>query len=140
MPTDVLLFMTWKTYGGEPSLDLPWARRLVGLLPPLAWRDKADLIEIAVVPDHVHVIARSGRQLDIPRLAQRLKGASCRYMNLDRAGRPPLKWAHGYDVRSIGRLALPAVRAYFDRQASKHQFAWVLRWSEGMPVAAIESQ
>lgn len=130
MAHDLLLFVTWKTFGGLPILDEPWARRLVGLLPELARREEAQLIEVAVVPNHVHVVARSALRVDVPRLAQRMKGASARLLNLDRGTRLPIRWAPGYDARSVSRGDLPRVRTYFDGERTRHRVEWVVRWSD----------
>ena len=133
MAHDLLLFVTWKTFGGLPVLDEAWARMLVGLLPELARREDAQLMEIAAVPNHVHVVARSGLRVDVPRLAQRMKGASARLLNLDRGTRLPIRWAPGYDARSVSRANLPRVRAYLDGQGTHHRAEWVVRWSDTRP-------
>jgi REP element-mobilizing transposase RayT len=132
MGFDYLVFMTWKTWGSSPSIDREQGTKLIGLLPVFARREGAALLEIAVVSTHVHVVARTQPRVDVPRLAQRMKGASSRYLNLDRGSRLPLRWAPGYDARTIGRPNLTKVRAYFDEQARRHRMDWVLRWSEGM--------
>lgn len=129
MGIDILFFLTWKTWRNRHLIDAAMADHLLAILPPLAILEKASLIEIAVVPDHVHAIVRTTVQPDLSAILQRLKGASARMVNRDTTPACPLRWATGYDARTIGRLALPTVRAYLDRQALKHGYAWQRRYS-----------
>jgi REP element-mobilizing transposase RayT len=124
--------MTWKTLGGEPSLDEAEATRLLDMLPVLARRVRCQLLEIAVLSNHVHVVASLPEPMPMSLLAQRLKGASSRLLNLQRAKR--MKWAHGYHVKTISREALHVVRRYLDGQSDKHRLPWVKRWCYGMQV------
>ena len=133
MGRDVLIFMTWKTLGAERTLTEDDGTRLLDMLPVFAHRVNCHLLEIAVVTNHVHVIASVPDTTPLSQLAQRMKGASSRYLNLIERKRK-LRWAHGYDSRSVGRDALPRVRAYFDGQDRKHHMPWVKRWSYGMQV------
>jgi hypothetical protein len=74
-----------------------------------------------IVADHVHLVLELPRRFDISRLVQGLKGASARIAN--REGlmpRAPLRWAEGYDVRSVGVRQLPRALAYVQGQAARH--------------------
>ena len=90
------------------------------------------MIEIAVLANHVHALVESGPRMDLPRLAQQLKGASSRYVNLDRGRERPLRWAPGYHVQAVSVESIPNIRAYFDRQATKHKVDWAVRWSRSV--------
>jgi REP element-mobilizing transposase RayT len=126
---DILLFMTWKTLGSLASISETAADGLIELLPGLALTENARVLEAAVVATHVHTVLRTQATPDIPRIAQRLKGASARLLNRQLEPTEQLHWARGYDVRTVGRQSLPTIRAYFDRQASKHRLLWVRRYS-----------
>jgi len=129
MAHSVLLFLTWKTRDSQPLIDEHVADQLLRLLPGLALTENTRLIEVAIVPTHVHAVVVPALRLDIPAIVQRLKGASARLVNRGRESGRPLRWDRGYDVRSIGRRSLPMVRSYFDIQAQKHGFPWVVRYS-----------
>ncbi len=111
------------------SIDEAVASRLVQLLPSLAIVEHAGLLEIAVLPNHIHVVAELTRATDIPRLAQRLKGTSARFANRDRWSEKRLRWDRGYDSRSMSRGAMRRVRAYLDGQAAHHGLTLLARWS-----------
>jgi putative transposase len=129
MPIDILLFITWRVNEGHPLIDEALANELKRLLPRLALTESARVIELAIVSTHVHTVMRTNRSPDLPRLVQRLKGASSRLINRDQPHLAGLHWDRGYDARSIGRRSLDAVRRYFDSQARKHGVKWVVRYS-----------
>ena len=81
----------------------------------------ARVIEIGLVRDHVHVILELPPRFDVPRLMQGIKGASARIANRDGiVVRDSLRWAQGYDLRSVGPRQLIAAIAYVRSQAAQH--------------------
>jgi REP element-mobilizing transposase RayT len=128
MPHDLLLFITWKTFRNLPLLDEPAGQFVSGLLPILARKEGATVEESAVLPDHVHVVLDPGPRSDLPRLLQRLKGESSFLVNRDQKLRRHIRWASGYDARSIGRRHLDAVINYFNAQKERHGAEWVVRY------------
>ncbi len=138
MPHDYLVFMTWKTFASAHSLDDEMAGNLAGALHRLATAEDATILELAILPSHVHVVVEVSALNDLPRLAQRLKGASARFANRDgwsSRGRT-LRWDPGDDSRSVARLALPDIRRYLDRQGDKHHLPLLARWSSIRDKAA----
>jgi putative transposase len=111
------------------SLDAAIAAKLVETLPPLARLEQAALLEMAVMPDHVHVLVELSPASVVSRLVQRFKGATARFANRDGWSTRLLCWEKGYDSRSIGRQAIPAVKSYLDTQAQKHHMPLMARWS-----------
>ena len=72
-------------------------------------------------PNHVHAIVQLPPIIDIPRLVQGLKGASARIANRDGLmPRARLRWADGYDLRSVGVRQLPNAVRYVSTQAEHH--------------------
>ena len=129
MAHEMLTFITWKTWGSLPGIDHSIAARLIELLPALAMAEHSGLLEIAVLPTHVHVVAELTRRSDIPQLVQRLKGASARFANRDGWSDKRLRWDRGYDARSMSRGAMKRVRAYLDDQPKHHELPMLARWS-----------
>lgn len=76
---------------------------------------------MGIVGDHVHVVLRLPAINNIPRMAQGFKGASARLANRDGLmPRAPLRWAEGYDLRSVGVRQLRTVVEHVENQASRH--------------------
>jgi REP element-mobilizing transposase RayT len=102
-------------------IDAAVAHFLQPFLLAEAKRHGARVIEIGVVPNHVHLLLELPPAYDVPRLVQGLKGASARLANRDGHSRnKSLRWDAGYDLRSVGIKQLPQVANYVRLQEVKH--------------------
>jgi len=126
MPFKLYVLITWTTRNRLDLVDRAGARFLERFLPPVAARNGAEVLATGIVADHVHVLVRLGPVVDVPRLVQGLKGASARVANRDHVTQRRLRWANGYDLRSVSPGGLNAARAYLENQ-SKHHPDRVLR-------------
>jgi REP element-mobilizing transposase RayT len=81
------------------------------------------VLAIGVVKDHVHLLLRLAPVLDVPRLVQGLKGASARVANRDCVIKDvTLRWAAGYDLRSVSPCNLVRAERYVKAQAKRHRW------------------
>lgn len=138
MPHDLLLFATWKTWYNRHMIDEQIAEELVRMLPGLARQESCWIVELAVIPDHVHAVIHTTAKPDIPKLLQRLKGASSRMVNRGRPPRRHLRWQPGYHITSLSRYNLHYVQAYLNRQAEKHGYAWQKRYT--IPAKPVDER
>ncbi len=95
----------------------------VHLYVHLTWTTlrRLPLLELGIVSNHVHAILQLPPVIDIPRLVQGLKGASARIANRDGLmPRARLRWADGYDLRSVSVRQLEDARRYVRTQAEHH--------------------
>jgi REP element-mobilizing transposase RayT len=121
MATTILALLTWTTRDREALIGASGATFLRQFLPHAARRVGAQVLATGVVQNHVHLLLRLGAVVDITNLVQRLKGASARIANRDGVmGATRLRWAKGYDIRSVSLRALLAARAYLARQEDRH--------------------
>ena len=91
------------------------------MLPEIARRHGTRVIELGIVRNHVHVVVELPLRIDVPRLVQGLKGASARIANRDGVmPRARLRWADGYDLRSLGVRDLRGAIRYVRLQAERH--------------------
>jgi REP element-mobilizing transposase RayT len=121
MSITLYALLTWTTRDRAELIDEPGAAFLREFLPKAARRNRAQVLATGIVKDHVHILLFLDALVDIPTLVQRLKGASARIANRDRVmGTAQLRWAKGYDLRSVSPRAVPAARAYLARQATRH--------------------
>ncbi len=129
MAFDLLVFITWTTLDRARLIDSQVAAELKKLLPVLASKAGATLVELAIVETHVHTVLSLGRAFDIAVLVQSLKGASCRMVNQVVSRPQPLRWASGYDLHSVGRRNMPTISRYLDGQGAHHNEQLWVRWS-----------
>jgi putative transposase len=80
---------------------------------------QAQLIEMEVMPDHVHLLVDVDPQFGIHRLVKEIKGTSSREL---RAGfsflkrRLPTLWTNSYFVSTVGGAPLAIVKQYIENQ------------------------
>ncbi|MSR07008.1 MAG: IS200/IS605 family transposase [Gemmatimonadetes bacterium] len=122
MPFLLHALITWTTRERAPLITARVADYLREALPKLARRYGAEVLEMGIVNDHVHVLARLPARFDVPRLAQGLKGATARVANRDGTAKKgeSLYWASGYDLRAVGVHSLKAAKAYLMTQRARH--------------------
>jgi REP element-mobilizing transposase RayT len=97
------------------------ARFLERFVRQEATRHGARVLETDIVSNHVHAIVQLPPVIDIPRMVQGLKGASARIANRDGLmPRARLRWADGYDLRSVGVRQLAGAMQYVRTQAEHH--------------------
>jgi REP element-mobilizing transposase RayT len=91
-------------------------------LPSIARQERARILDLGIVGTHVHVLIRTHPTTVLPRLLQRFKGGSAAIANKEGHvdhGRK-LRWAKGYNIETVSRNALAAVRHYVRLQAERH--------------------
>lgn len=121
MPVRLYAMLTWTTLRRLPLINPGVATFLCRALPTIGQRYNVRVIAVGVVRNHVHVILQLPSRVDIPRLVQGLKGGTARIANRDGLmPRAPLRWADGYDLRSIGVRDLKRAIAYVRAQAERH--------------------
>ncbi|MBI4420035.1 MAG: IS200/IS605 family transposase, partial [Gemmatimonadetes bacterium] len=122
MPVVFYAHLTWTTLARAPLIDAPVAAFLQRFVPAQAQRFGAQVLEIGIVRDHVHVLLHLAPSCPVAQLVQGLKGASARIVNRDGIAPPGrrLRWDRGYDLRSVSPQALAAACNYVRRQAERH--------------------
>jgi putative transposase len=79
----------------------------------------ADLIELDVMPDHVHLLVDVDPQYGIHRLIKEIKGLSSRELRQRfpfLKSRLPTLWTHSYFVSTVGGAPLAIVKQYIENQ------------------------
>ena len=80
---------------------------------------QAEVIELEVMPDHVHLLCEVDPQFGVHRLVRHLKGRSSRLLRQEFAGlrsRLPTLWTNAYFVATVGGAPLTAIMQYIENQ------------------------
>src|SRR5205823_10733858 len=121
MPVRLYALLTWTTLRRLPLIHAGAAAFLRRVLPEIARRHGTRVVDLGIVRNHVHLVLELPARVDIPRLVQGLKGASARIANRDGIMlRARLRWADGYDLRSLGVRDLRRAIAYVRTQQDRH--------------------
>lgn len=79
------------------------------------------LLEMEVMPDHVHLLLEVDPQFGIHQAVKRIKGRSSRILRAEfpsLRSRIPTLWTNSYFVSTVGGSPLAAVRKYIEKQKS----------------------
>lgn len=95
------------------------ATRLKELITEVCADLDADLIELEVMPDHVHLVVVCDPQFGIHRLVKRIKGRTshdlrAEFPNL--RSKLPTLWTNSYFVSTVGGAPLEALKEYVRNQ------------------------
>lgn len=80
---------------------------------------QADLIELEVMPDHVHLLVEVDPQFGIHKLVKQLKGRSSRLLRREfpaLKSRLPSLWTNSYFVSTVGGAPLEVIKQYIENQ------------------------
>jgi putative transposase len=95
------------------------AERLKQILLEVAQETRCDLIELEVMPDHVHVLAGIDPQFGVHRLTKLMKGRSSRLLRQEfpkLRSRLPTLWTNSYFVSTVGGAPLSIIKQYIENQ------------------------
>ena len=83
---------------------------------------RAEIIELGVMPDHVHLLCEVDPQFGIHRVVRRLKGRSSRLLREEfprLKSRLPTLWTNSYFAATIGGAPLAVIKHYIEQQKGR---------------------
>lgn len=93
--------------------------RLKAIIRETCVEFRAELIELEVMPDHVHLLVDVDPQFGIHRLVKMIKGRSSRLLRQEfpwLRSRLPTLWTNSYFVATVGGAPLKIVKQYIQNQ------------------------
>jgi len=94
-------------------------KRLKEIIKEVAKEKSVDLIELEIMPDHVHLLIEVDPQYGIHRVIKMMKGRSSRYLRNEFPGlrsRLPTLWTNSYFVSTVGGAPLAIIKQYIENQ------------------------
>ena len=95
------------------------ADRLKIMIRQVAVEHQAEVIEIEVMPDHVHLLVEVDPQYGIHRLVKQIKGRTSRVLRQEYRclkSRLPTLWTNSYFVATAGGAPLDMIKQYIEDQ------------------------
>ena len=95
------------------------ATRLKELIIETAEGINADVIEMEVMPDHVHLLIEVDPQYGINKAVRHIKGVSSHVLRPEfpsLKSRLPTLWTNSYFVSTVGGAPLSAIKQYIENQ------------------------
>ena len=93
--------------------------RLKEILLEVAAEFQAEIIEMEVMSDHVHVLVEVDPQFGIVKLVRYMKGRSSRFLRQEfpwLKSRLPTLWTNSYFVSTVGGAPLSTIKQYIENQ------------------------
>ena len=103
----------------KPVLTPPIDARLKELIQQVCNETQSGLIEMEVMPDHVHLLLDCDPQFGIHRLVKGIKGRSSRVLRKEfhvLRTRIPTLWTNSYFCSSVGGAPLAVIKQYIENQ------------------------
>lgn len=93
--------------------------RLKEILLEVATEFEAEIIEMEVMPDHVHLLVEVDPQFGIVKLVRYLKGRSSRLLRQEFSwlkSKLPTLWTNSYFLSTVGGAPLSTIKQYIENQ------------------------
>ncbi len=103
----------------RPVLTSPIDVRLKELIQNVCDETKSGLIEMEVMPDHVHLLLDCDPQFGIHRLVRGIKGRTSHVLRKEfqmLRTRIPTLWTNSYFVSTVGGAPLAVIKQYIENQ------------------------
>ncbi len=95
------------------------AGRLKAIIRDVVSERKSEIIEMEIMPDHVHLLVEVDPQYGIHRLVKQIKGRSSRLLRSEfkvLRTRIPTLWTNSYFVSTVGGAPLAVIKQYIEHQ------------------------
>jgi len=95
------------------------AERLKQVIAEVCQEHQAEIVQLEVLPDHVHLLVERDPQFGIHRLVRLLKGRSSRLLRQEfpvLKRKLPTLWTNSYFINTIGGAPLSAIKHYIENQ------------------------
>jgi REP element-mobilizing transposase RayT len=112
--------LAWTTRDRLPMIDRPTRDFLEQYFRRTAARERADVVALAILRTHVHMLIRTVPRIDLPRLVQFFKGGSSYAASRLPGNVLGLRWAPEYSATTVGPKQLAEVIRYIEGQANRH--------------------
>ena len=93
--------------------------RLKELIEEICCEHRIDIIEMEIMPDHVHLLIEVDPQFGIHKAVKQIKGCTSRVLRQEFSwlrSRLPSLWTNSYFVSTVGGAPMSAIKQYIENQ------------------------
>ncbi len=94
-------------------------QRLKELLQEVCESRQSEILELEIMPDHVHLLVEVDPQFGIHKLVKEIKGRTSRILRQEfkhLTTKIPTLWTNSYFVSTVGGAPLSAIKQYIENQ------------------------
>lgn len=118
--SQILVHIVFSTKHREPFIEEPLRPRLYDYMGGIVRAERAVLLAIGGMPDHVHLLVRWRTDAAISDLMRTLKAGSSGWVHQTFAERREFAWQEGYSAFSVSTSAKQDVERYIANQQEHH--------------------
>ena len=111
--------LVWCPKYRRPVLSGGVGERLIELLPQYVAELEGEILELVVMPDHVHLVATFPPTLAIAQIMHKLKGATSHQLRQEFPhlnSQLPSLWTRSYYIGTAGHVSAQKIQQYIDAQ------------------------
>lgn len=112
--------VVWTTLDRRPMINPPTRDLLLEALRRTAVAERAEILSLAILKTHVHLLVRLPARFDLPHFLQAMKGGSSYVVNRDPSIKIGLRWAPEYSATSVSPRSIARVTKYIETQVEHH--------------------
>lgn len=93
--------------------------RLKEIIQAVATELRCEILQLEIMPEHVHILCQVDPQFGVHKFVKRVKGRSSRLLRQEfpnLKSRLPTLWTHSYFVASVGGAPLAMIKQYIENQ------------------------
>ena len=108
--------VVWATQQREPLVTQEYEQDVYRLIISLAQELRVEILAVNGMPDHVHILIKTGAVIDLPSIMKKIKGVSSAMLNrrMKPAGR--FQWHEGYYSATVTPSHIAKIAAYIHGQ------------------------
>ena len=113
--------VVWCPKYRRKVLESPIDARLKEIIAGVCQETGSEVVEMEVMPDHVHALVGCDPQFGVHRLVKAIKGRSSRLLRDEfpqLKSRLPSLWTNSYFVCTVGGAPLSVIKQYIENQKS----------------------
>lgn len=111
--------LVFSTKDRQSTIDPTWQDDLYSYIGGIINNLQGGVILINGVPDHIHILCRLPKEMDIATFLRNIKANSSKWVRQNHA--PQFHWQEGYGAFSVGISNVEQVKAYIRKQAEHHK-------------------
>lgn len=99
-------------------------RRLKEIIIEQAMKQRSEIIEMEIMPDHVHLLVEVDPQYGIHRFIKNVKGVSSHILRREfkhLVTKLPTLWTNSYFVSTVGGAPLSVIKQYIESQKTSQR-------------------
>jgi putative transposase len=111
--------VVWSPKYRRPVLIDGVDERLKDILRDVANETESEIIELEVMPEHVHLLIEVDPQFGVHRLIKLMKGKSSHILRKEfpwLKSRLPSLWTNSYFISTVGGAPLEVIKQYIEQQ------------------------